>query len=184
MPNSFEPNSILDVSREKQNFNVHFKSKGAATADTKFGPPIKFEYISESYDAFLESLKKDKVDSKDKQKKLHGGKDFYPTHPKPKGKYENPFDEGDKEYLFPFLSEDDPYEAAKDEVFRHKWIEESKNLYGDFKPSYKEASLEMPGRTLFMHILEDVKKVLLADWNDVNFVIGTNPEEMIEIKFE
>ena len=35
-----------------------------------------------------------------------------------------------------------------------------------------------------MEILEEVKKVLLADWNDVNFVIGTNPEEMIEIKFE
>lgn len=32
--------------------------------------------------------------------------------------------------------------------------------------------------------LEEVKKVLLTDWNDVNFVIGTNPEEMIEIKFE
>lgn len=35
-----------------------------------------------------------------------------------------------------------------------------------------------------MEILEEVKRVLLADWNDVNFVIGTNPQEMIEIKFE
>lgn len=184
MPNSFEPNAILDSSREKQNFNVHFKSKGAATIDPKFGPPVKFEYISEDYDAFLASLKKDKTESKEKQQKLHGKKDFVPVHSKPKGKYENPFNESDKEYLFPFLSEEDPYEAAKDEVFRHKWIEESKNLYGEFKPSYKGASLEMPGRTLFMYILEDVKKVLLADWNDINFVIGTNPEEMIEIKFE
>ena len=107
-----------------------------------------------------------------------------PASSKPKGKYENPFNENDKDYLFPFLKEEDPYEAAKDEVFRHKWIEESKNLFGEFKPSFKEGSLKLPGRVLFMEILEEVKKVLLADWNDVNFVIGTNPEEMIEIKFE
>jgi len=25
---------------------------------------------------------------------------------------------------------------------------------------------------------------LLADWNDVNFVIGTNPNDLIEIKFD
>ena len=57
-------------------------------------------------------------------------------------------------------------------------------MYGEFKPSFKETSLKIPGRTLFMEILEEVKRVLLADWNDVNFVIGTNPQEMIEIKFE
>jgi hypothetical protein len=42
----------------------------------------------------------------------------------------------------------------------------------------------MAGRTQLIEILEEVKKVLLTDWNDINFVIGTNPEEMIEIKFE
>jgi len=39
------------------------------------------------------------------------------------------------------------------------------------------------GRKSLIEILEQVKKVLLTDWNDLNFVIGTNPEEMIEIKF-
>lgn len=140
--------------------------------------------MEDNYEGFLESLRKEKQESKQKQKAIHKDKDFYPISNKVKGKYENPFSETDKEYLFPFLSEEDPYEAAKGEVLRHKWIEESKNLYGDFKPSFQENSLKMPGRTLFMEILEEVKKVLLADWNDVNFVIGTNPEEMIEIKFE
>lgn len=37
---------------------------------------------------------------------------------------------------------------------------------------------------MLVNILEEVKTVLLADWNDINFVIGTNPEEMIEIKFD
>lgn len=192
MPDRVEPNSIIDTTREKQNFNVHFRSKGAATESPKkqysklIGGGLfrKFEYMDDNYEAFLEAQRKEKTDQKEKQKQLHGDKDFYPVGAKPKGKYENPFNESDKEYLYPFLSEEDPYEAAKDEVLRHKWIEESKNLYGEFKPSYKETSLKVPGRTLFMEILEEVKKVLLADWNDVNFVIGTNPEEMIEIKFE
>lgn len=33
-------------------------------------------------------------------------------------------------------------------------------------------------------IVEVLKKLLLADWNDVNFVIGTNPQDYIEIKFD
>lgn len=63
----------------------------------------------------------------------------------------------DSSDLFPFLDEKDPYETAKYEVLKNKWIEESKSLYGEFKPSYKERSLNVPGRTLFMEILEEVK---------------------------
>ena len=33
-------------------------------------------------------------------------------------------------------------------------------------------------------IVDHLKKMLLSDWNDVNFVIGTNPEDLIEIKFD
>ena len=33
-------------------------------------------------------------------------------------------------------------------------------------------------------IVEALKKLLLADWSDVNFVIGTNPHDFIEIKFD
>jgi hypothetical protein len=117
---------------------------------------MKFEYMNDDYDAYLDKMKTDKQDQKDKQLKVHKD-DFKPTSNKVKGKHENPFKEGDNDYLFPFLREDDPYEAAKDEVLRHKWIEESKNLYGEFKPSFKEGSLNLPGRTLFMEILEEVK---------------------------
>ena len=34
-----------------------------------------------------------------------------------------------------FLSENDPYEANSFEVLRSKWIEDSKKLYGEFKPA-------------------------------------------------
>ena len=33
-------------------------------------------------------------------------------------------------------------------------------------------------------LIETLKKLLLMDWNDVNFVIGTNPNDLIEIKFD
>lgn len=28
-----------------------------------------------------------------------------------------------------------------------------------------------------------IKKILLDDWDKIDFVIGTNPEDLIEIKF-
>ena len=33
-------------------------------------------------------------------------------------------------------------------------------------------------------IVDHLKRMLLSDWNDVNFVIGTNPEDLIEVKFD
>lgn len=34
------------------------------------------------------------------------------------------------------------------------------------------------------NIVDVIKKLLLNDWNDVNFVIGTNPKDFIEVKFD
>ena len=33
-------------------------------------------------------------------------------------------------------------------------------------------------------IVDHLKRLLLEDWNDVSFVIGTNPNDLIEIKFD
>ena len=40
-----------------------------------------------------------------------------------------------KDFIFPFLSQDDPYEATKEDVLRAKWIAENKVLFGEFKPA-------------------------------------------------
>ena len=47
----------------------------------------------------------------------------------------------------------------------------------------------MPARGMSQHfstiaLTQVSKKLLLSDWNDVNFVIGTNPNDQIEIKFD
>ena len=66
-------NPILDSVREKQNFNVHYKSKEGK--DDK-GEKEKFKFMSDNYDGFLDQLKKEKEASKEKQKKVHGDKQF------------------------------------------------------------------------------------------------------------
>ena len=42
----------------------------------------------------------------------------------------------------------------------------------------------MVSKSKLEDIVEQLKKLLLSDWNDVNFVIGTNPNDQIEIKFD
>lgn len=53
------------------------------------------------------------------------------------GKYEDCFAHPDskKDYVLPYLMNDDPYEVTHDEVLKAKWLHENKILHGDFKPS-------------------------------------------------
>ena len=85
---------------------------------------------------------------------------------------------------FHFLSQDDPYEATKEEVLRAKWLQENKILNGDFKPAFQDKSLEKVTKQQLPDIVNYVKKVIMIDWAEVNFIIGTNPESFIEIKFD
>ena len=112
-------------------------------------------------------------------------------------KYEYPFLGKDEVYTYGFLSQEDPYNATKDEILRTKWMEEAKMLYGDFKPGSVKKSISEISKSKLMDIVETMKKLLLSDWNDVNFVIGSkllffyisiifiaNPNDFIEIKFD
>lgn len=98
-------------------------------------------------------------------------------------KHEGQFGHHD-EYVFPFFTESDPYEATIEEVLKNKWMEESKKLHGDFVLASKEKLISKSSRSQLGDMVAYIKKTILADWQDINFVIGTNPEEMIEIKFD
>jgi hypothetical protein len=82
-----------------------------------------------------------------------------------------------------FLSEGDPYEASAFEVLRSKWIEDSKKLYGDFGTSTAKKDLASVNRAHLPETVAYMKRRLLADWSDINFIIGTNPEDYIELRF-
>lgn len=83
-----------------------------------------------------------------------------------------------------FLSENDPYEANAFEVLRSKWIEDSKKLYGDFVQSQGSGDLRKINRRHLPEAVAYIKRRLLADWSDINFIIGTNPDDYIELRFQ
>jgi len=86
--------------------------------------------------------------------------------------------------MLSFYSNDDPYESSKFEILREKWLSESKILYGDFKPSQSQYGLKSINKQHLPEIVGVIKRHLLADWSDINFVIGTNPEDHIEMRFD
>ncbi len=83
-----------------------------------------------------------------------------------------------------FYGEDDPYEASKFEILREKWLSDSKILYGDFKPAHNAQATKSVNKQHLPEIVGLIKRNLLADWSDINFVIGTNPEDFIEMRFD
>lgn len=84
----------------------------------------------------------------------------------------------------PYFTENDPYESAEEDMQRAKWLAENKFLAGDFRPAQYDKSLERltPGQLADM--VNYIKKVIMIDWAEVNFIIGTNPDSFIEIKFD
>ena len=57
-------------------------------------------------------------------------------------------------------------------------------LFGDFKCSQAEQSLSKPNKLDLPDMVGYIKRNLLTDWSDINFIIGTNPEDFIEIRFD
>jgi hypothetical protein len=101
-------------------------------------------------------------------------------------KYEDCFlsPEAKADYVMPFLSSDDPYEVTHDEVLKAKWLHENKILHGDFKPSANDKCMNKINRQQLPDVVNYIKKVIMIDWAEVNFIIGTNPDNFIEIKFD
>jgi len=83
-----------------------------------------------------------------------------------------------------FLFQDDPYESSKLEILKHRWLEDSKILYGEFKPAKHDDAMKKINKQHLPEVVGYIKRNLLADWQDISFVIGTNPEDFIELRFE
>ena len=109
---------------------------------------------------------------------------FNPAKVKKNLKYDYPFLGKDEISTYLFLASGDPYEVAKDERMKSRWIEEAKLLYGDFCPAGATKPISTISRSTLGDIVNVIKKLLLSDWNDVNFVIGTNPQDFVEVKFD
>ena len=104
---------------------------------------------------------------------MHGDVPFNPAQVKATNKYEYPFLAKDEQYTYTFLLQEDPYDSTKDEKLRAKWIEEARMLYGAFRPQGLAKPIVTVSKSKLQDIVETLKKLLLSDWNDVNFVIGS-----------
>jgi hypothetical protein len=142
LPNDIAPQRLLEAIKQKINDNISQNPnpperdhKGKVIKLAGGGLFYEFEWMPDSFSKFLEAKRKDKELSDEVISSLHK-KPFNPTYGHITTKYENPFNEGNKETIFPMFREvDDPYEASQDELYRAKWIKDNKILHGDFKPS-------------------------------------------------
>ena len=191
LPTSLGPQSVIEQLKEKITKNIS-KNEHEPERDHR-GKIVKlaggglfheFEWMPDSFFNFLNSQRQDKHESDDIINKLHD-KPFISTHDPITSKYENPFNAGKKETVFPLFREvEDPYEASKDDMNQEKWHKKANILRGEFKPATSEKSLTQINRGQLPDIVIFLKEIIRIDWAEINFIIGTNPEEYIEIKFE
>ncbi len=81
-----------------------------------------------------QTKKQAEFDRQFKQRTVHGTLPFNPAQVKATHKYQYPFLGKDEQYTYTFLLQEDPYDSTKDERLRAKWIEEARQLFGEFKP--------------------------------------------------
>ena len=51
-------------------------------------------------------------------------------------------------------------------------------------PAHNSQAMKSVNKQHLPEIVGMLKRNLLADWSDINFVIGTNPEDFIEMRFD
>ena len=57
-------------------------------------------------------------------------------------------------------------------------------LFGDFKTAQADQALKGSNKMDLPEMVGFIKRNLLTDWSDINFIIGSNPEDYIEIRFD
>jgi hypothetical protein len=57
-------------------------------------------------------------------------------------------------------------------------------LYGDFKFAQGDSALAKVNKQNLPDMVGFIKRNLLTDWSDINFIIGSNPEDYIEIRLD
>jgi hypothetical protein len=173
---------VLKSYQEKQDI-AHLPHRPKLTALSDGGYFSRFKWQPESYDDFIDKEKEERESNKKMIGKIHGTSNFIAGRSNAPLKHEGQFGIHD-EHVYPFFIEQDPYEATVEEVLKNKWMDEAKKLHGEFSLIAKDPLISKVNRNMLGDIVAYIKKTILADWQDINFVIGTNPEEMIEIKFD
>lgn len=191
IPNSLQPGNVSSMQSSKVEENLYqlIERRSYVELAGNGGYFSKFSWLPEPFERYRDTLKQRRMGSVDAQKKVHAEQPFkaMPQRSVPL-RHESYFQSLDylpyNSVAVGFLSEDDPYEANAFEVLRAKWISDSKMLYGDFKFAQADQALKAVNKMDLPDMVGYIKRNLLTDWSDINFIIGSNPEDYIEIRFD
>ena len=139
------PNQVIHAMNNKQDSNYMWKPPAPRVEKLTGGGLFKdYEYIGDSYDAFLKQKSDERKISNMKQSMIGKGKPFALGMNQQTWKYHDCFlpEERKKDYVMPYFTEGDPYEATEEELLRAKWIHANKILSGDFRPAQQDKSME------------------------------------------
>eukprot|EP01062_Namystynia_karyoxenos_P069907 TRINITY_DN65326_c0_g1_i1.p1 TRINITY_DN65326_c0_g1~~TRINITY_DN65326_c0_g1_i1.p1 ORF type:complete len:291 (+),score=94.42 TRINITY_DN65326_c0_g1_i1:84-956(+) len=135
-------------------------------------PFEEFKYATSPYDLLQEARSRERLDSQRAQEQLHGDQPFVAPGSIHSGKHE-----GCYEY------QSDPYDTARDEQLRSKWIEEKKVLAGSFLPPGRDKGLSRPSRAMLTDMMTHLYKTLYDDWEDAKPAVFTTAEDLIVVYF-
>ena len=99
--------------------------------------------MPDAYDIFLKQKSDERKERERKQKSIHK-REFMLGMNQATWKYHDCFmdEEKKKDYVMPYFTDGDPYEATEEELLRAKILHQNKILSGDFRPAQADKSLE------------------------------------------
>lgn len=188
LPTDFTYGQVLLAQKDKIEGNIrqHPEPKTYVELAQGGGYFSKFDWKPDPYGNFLEKQWEENHEKRMKMEEAHGRNPFVSMPKIPvQLKHISPFDAScGGGPMLSFLFSDDPYESTKLEVMKARWVEDSKILYGSFKPSHFDKALKLVNKQHLPEVVGFIKRNILTDWSDISFVIGTNPEDYIEMRFE
>ena len=183
LPDTIAPESIL-MARESRRIS-NLNDDGAAS----FKPVARggslnptFTYVPSKY-SLLEDLKK-------LQRTEHEAKvASISAKPWAKGstkslrlKHEEQFGDSAEPYRYPHM--DDLFEAAEDQNRRMRWLQEQRVIHGPFVQSAAGQSLSKPSRKMIPEIVQQLHRVLKADWEESNFSVCATEDDLVVCAFD
>jgi len=132
----------------------------------------EFQYHSSPYELLQDAATRERREHQNKVEELHQDQHFVIPGSAHLCKFE-----GGHEY------QSDPYDTARDEQLRSRWIEEKKVLAGTFMPSGREKSLSKPSRAMLTDIMTHLYKHLYEDWARAKPAVFTTSEDLIVVYF-
>jgi len=109
-------------------------------------------------------------------KDLHENREFIPSVAHSKIKNETITEE-----KIGYLHENDPYKSIFDVEKRIELLNACKQIQSEFKPPDRNGNL---GKSAMRDIINVIRIHLVRDYDDAKFVIATNQDDNIEIRFD